>query len=225
MPRVDMSKVISETTLPTGYYDLLVANVDKGRTNNNALRYRVEFRVHEPESLRGAPLYEQLIVGTVPFAPHDNANAEWVEFADLDDPDCLSEVNHTRNPAMRQMKRICEAAGIDCNRDVELDDLMDQLNADGTYIGARVVRKIQQGEGRFAGSPVNDITMCYTRGKEKPRIEDEATTRNAQAQRGAGGPRSRAAMTPQMKAATDEAAKTRSREAANVSVGELDGPE
>lgn len=198
MPRVNMAAVRAQTTLPTGYYDLLIANCERGYNNNGALRYRIEFRVHEPENMRGAPYFENIQVGTRPFDPGQNTQQSWIDYADLDDPDCLHEINHQNNPALRQLKRICEAAGIDCNRDVELDELMDEMNAGGLYIGARIVEAIQEGGGRYAGSPINRMPMIYARGREKARLEDEPAS--------AQTPRSNnlRSVTPQMQAAQQQ---------------------
>lgn len=172
MPRVNFANVRTETTIPAGYYNFLLASCEEMWTKNAALMYVVEMRVHEPESQRGRAYREYLTLGKRPFDPGNRDDSAWQQYADLDDPDCEDPVNHEMNPDMQQLKRIMENAGIDCNKEYDLEDLMELINAGGLYIGGRLIVEEEQREGRFKGQMRNRLTYIYEQDRETSRIDD-----------------------------------------------------
>lgn len=187
MPRINLALVPDDQALPSGYYNLLIAQADKMQTQKGALMYKIEFRVHEPTSHRGKPYYEWLALGTMPFDPGDRQDDDWLDFADLEDPECKEELNWRMNPAVQRLKRILVAAGIDGEQDVELDDIMSQVNQMQWVICGRISRKVET-KGRYEGRVVNDLAFVCPVGKEEPRIDEDGATRG-RGQRTAQAPR------------------------------------
>lgn len=218
MPRVNLALVPDDQALPAGYYNLLLAQADKMQTQKGALMYKLEFRVHEPAAKRGAPYYEWLALGTRPFDPGERQDEEWLDFADLDDPECTQEINWKMNPAMQQLKKILVAAGLDGEQDVELDDIMGQVNQMQWMICARISRKIET-KGRFEGQIVNDLAFVCPVGKETPRI-DEDDPRAARAARQAG-PRTVTPTNSQSEQMTNVQQRRRARNAESAQLTDL----
>lgn len=176
MPRVNLSMVPDDQALPSGYYNLLLAQADKMQTQAGALMYKIEFRVHEPSAQRGKIFNKWLSVGTRPFDPGDRQDDDWIDFADLDDPECQDELNWRMNPAIRELKQILVAAGIDGEQDVELDDIMGQVNQMQWMVCGRISRKVET-KGRFEGRVVNELSFVCPIGKEEPRLDDAASVK------------------------------------------------
>lgn len=173
MARIDMSQVHTERTLKGGYYNMAIVSADETRTKTGSLMIVLELRVKEPTLLQGRKMYEYLVLGKRQFDPGRTDDDSWVEYADCDDPDCLDPINHRRNPAIQQLKRIMDAAGLDVGSDVETADICTTLNAGGFEVGARVIAE-EEKEGKYAGRMSNKITYIYESGAEQPRFDDEA---------------------------------------------------
>lgn len=172
LKRIPAGRVVSSFTVPSGNYDVRIAEFSEEASKSGLLMFVVEYRVLAPETLRGKGVTERFVIGKRPFdISGGDSSDEFLEYAALDDPEADEELTWVYSRDFRKFKERCIAANWDgafedsWDRD-ELGTVIDQK------LGLKIIEEVQQ-EGKYAGRSQNVVVYSYPFGDIEPALEQK----------------------------------------------------
>lgn len=169
--------VRSTRLLPAGYYDMRMVELNETYTRERGmLMYVLVSEVVEPVAQKGLRYWEYMVFGTAPFDPGDNSDAEYIEYAELEDLEAEDPLTQKYSIGMQVFKRIFEAAGVELTADLGMHEIMDRVDSGGMVFGCRM--SVQTDD---SGVDRNRMSSVYPQGTQLPRLEEPpaATRRGA----------------------------------------------
>lgn len=162
----DFSGVQTSRYIPNAHVSLKVVGLEERLTKaNGCLMYVIDNVVTAPASQAGKQYTEFCVFGTTPFETNSE-DPDFVEYAELDDPQAEDPLTARFSMGMRDFKRIFEGAGIDFTKPVSMADLVDIASSGELNFGAHVSLDTDETTGKQR----NHINAVYQTGKEEPRL-------------------------------------------------------
>jgi hypothetical protein len=166
---------------PAGYYDMQVLSLEKTKSKSGLLMFVVELAVMAPSQYASSrTVMHYFVLGKNAWEVNEKTPASEVEYVELDDPKCESELTFSK----RGGKLLGFAQSMQWERahDEEID--LDMLCADVSdattpyTVGARLVVRTEEG-GEYDGSEKNDVAFFYAIGTHEAAIDQPKGAKTA----------------------------------------------
>lgn len=164
--------VVTGFTLPTGYYDLEIKELNEQFSREKGLlMYVAESRVVAPGAARGKAFTEYFVIGKSPWSVRPDMDEDDREWALKDDPEAEDPETWIRSSHFKRLKALLEAAQFDLDDVADMDVLCDQIK--GLRYGARIVETVDTNpRSNFHGREINQVKTYYAVGRHEAAIDD-----------------------------------------------------
>lgn len=167
---IDFSGTQTSRYIPNAHVNLKITGLEGKDNRAGCLMYVISTMVTAPSSQAGKQYTEYCTLGTTPFNPGRSTDPEFIEYAELDDPQAQDPLTARFSNGARDLKRIFETAGIDFSKPVDMDDLVDIAGSGQLEFGAHISLDTEEDTGKQR----NNINAVYKSGSEEPRLVAEA---------------------------------------------------
>lgn len=156
--------------IPNAHVNLKIVGLEGKDNRAGCLMYVIDTVVTAPASQAGKQYTEYCTFGTTPFNPGRSNDPEFIEYAELDDPQAEDPLTARFSNGMKDFKRIFENAGVDFSKQVDMDDILELAGSGQLEFGAHVSLDTDETTGKQR----NNINAVYKSGAEEPRLVAEA---------------------------------------------------
>jgi hypothetical protein len=138
---IDLNEVPDSTLLPDDLYLLEVEDITEETSKAGRFMYRTVYRVQEPATFAGVPLYDYFAIGNE------------------DDPNANEQATWNNSLGARRLRRLAKATMVPLTKDI--DELVATIK--GQRFSARVGQRVDDGvrDPKYKGNVSNQVVAMY----------------------------------------------------------------